>query len=126
MSPEERIHLKRMDDERIARLEERVSNWMESTTEYRKSLCSKLDILLQNQTKISEEVHSKISSLPCSKGHDNHVDRQLGAIWWIVSVCMVGVVSVAVAWGAVSKQVEINTQRWDRYLEESAHAKVQS
>lgn len=85
---------------------------MDSTTEYRKSLCSKLDAL-----------NVKLDSMPCSKGHDIHVDRQLGAIWWIVSACLVGVVSVGVAWGALNNQVDINTQRWDRYLEEQSNGK---
>lgn len=58
--------------------------------------------------------------MPCTKGHDMHVDRQLGAIWWIVSVCLVGLVSVSVAWGALNNQVSINTQRWDRVLQEQA------
>lgn len=101
--------LRRMDDERIAKLEERVANWMESTTEYRRSLCSKLD-----------SIKEQIGQMPCTKGHDMHVDRQLGAIWWIVSVCLVGLVSVSVAWGALNNQVSINTQRWDRVLQEQA------
>jgi hypothetical protein len=102
---------RRNDDSRIDVLTERVENWMASTTEYRKSLCAKLDTLRDDITK-----------LPCSKGHDMHVDRQLGAIWWIVSVCLVGVLSVAMAWGAINNQVVTNTQRWDRYLQEQKHA----
>jgi len=43
-----------MDDERIARLEERVSNWMTSTDEYRRALCTKLDLIRQD-----------LSRLPC-------------------------------------------------------------
>ena len=115
--------LRRMDDERIARLEERVSNWMETTTEYRKSLCAKLDNVLQNQQRISEELHTKILSLPCSKGHDSTVDKQLNGLWWIVSICFVGLISISVAWGSVNKQVEINTGRWERYFQQHPDTK---
>ncbi len=106
---------RRRDDSRIEVLTERVENWMASTTEYRQSLCSKIDAL-----------NTKLDGLPCSKGHDLHVDRQLGAIWWIVSVCMVGVISVAMAWGAIGNQVTTNTERWNRYLGERANGKMQA
>ena len=95
---------RRNEDSRLEVLTERVENWMQSTTEYRKSLCTKIDGL-----------NTKLDNMPCSKGHDIHVDRQLGAIWWIVSVCMVGIVSVAVAWGSLSTTVERNTQKWDAH-----------
>jgi hypothetical protein len=101
---------RRKEDRSILVLSERLNTFMETTTEYRKSLCAKLDTLRDD-----------IIKLPCSKGHDMHVDRQLGAIWWIVSICMVGVLSVAMAWGAMNNQVVTNTQRWDRYLQEQAH-----
>ena len=103
---------RRHEDTRIDVLTERVENWMESTTEYRKSLCSKIDAL-----------NTKIDAMPCSQGHDMDVNRQLGAIWWIVSVCLVGVISVAMAWGAVNNQVATNTERWNRYLEDQSHEK---
>jgi hypothetical protein len=112
---------RRNEDTRIDVLTERVENWMTSTTEYRKSLCSKIDAIQQNQHRISDEINSKIVSLPCSKGHDVHVDRQLNAIWWIVSVCLLGVVSVGVAWGSLNNQVDINTQRWNRVLQEQSN-----
>ena len=40
----------------IARLEEKVTHWMETTTEYRVSLCNKIDKLFQ-----------KFESLPCKE-----------------------------------------------------------
>jgi hypothetical protein len=89
--------------ERYDKDEERAESW-------RGKFCSKMD-----------DMRRDMASLPCSKGHDIHVDRQLGAIWWIVSVCLVGVLSVAMAWGAISNQVITNTQRWDRYLQEQAN-----
>lgn len=95
-----------MDDERIAKLEERVTNWMDTTTEYRKALCAKLDI-----------IDKKLGGLPCSTGHDKTVDKQLGGIWWLVSASLIGVVSMGIAWGSISKQVDINTERWNRYFQ---------
>lgn len=94
-----------MDDERIARLEERVTNWMETTTEYRKSLCDKLDV-----------INRKIDNMPCAKGHDVSVDKQLTGLWWLVSISLVYVITVSIAWGSISKQVEVNTGRWERYF----------
>ena len=46
------------EDERIAlaRLEEKVTGWMETTTEYRKSLCRKLD-----------EVKTQMANMPCKE-----------------------------------------------------------
>jgi len=109
---------RRNEDTRIDVLTERFSNFAEKyehdekkAEEWRGKFCGKLDAFRE-----------EIARLPCSKGHDLHVDRQLGAIWWIVSVCMVGVLSVAIAWGAMNNQVQTNTQRWDRYLQEQKHA----
>lgn len=45
-----------MEKPTIEVLEERVSNWMESTTEYRKDLCRKIDIIT-----------TKLSDLPCKE-----------------------------------------------------------
>lgn len=47
---------RRKDDNKIAVLEERVTNWMESTTEYRKDLCRKIDIIT-----------NKLGELPCKE-----------------------------------------------------------
>lgn len=104
-----------MSSDKIEILSERLNTFMETTTEYRKSLCSKIDAL-----------NTKLDGLPCSKGHDFHVDRQLGAIWWIVSICLIGMVSIGVAWGEIHNQVRVNTERWDRVLQEQSHGKVHS
>jgi hypothetical protein len=72
-----------MDDKaKIDVLEERVSNWMESTTEYRKDLCRKIDII----TKM-------VTDLPCKerKGIYESVNKQLGIIWIVVSCVIVAV-----------------------------------
>jgi len=110
---------RRQGDVQLEILTERVSGFIDQydkdekkAEEWRGKFCAKID-----------DIRKDMASLPCSKGHDIHVDRQLGAIWWIVSVCMIGVVSVAMAWGAVNNQVQTNTQRWDRYLEEQSNGK---
>jgi len=65
-------NFRRMDDERIAKLEERVNNWMETTTEYRRTLCDKQD-----------KIQTKIDNLPCPSRveHTKHIDFQLKALW---------------------------------------------
>lgn len=95
-----------MDDERIARLEERVSNWMETTSDYRKSLCTKLDTIM-----------IKIDNMPCSKGHDETVDKQLNGLWWLVGISLIGVLSFGTVWGIDHNQLTVNTSRWERYFQ---------
>ena len=105
---------RRNGDVQLEILTERVNGFIDrydkdekKAEEWRGKFCSKLD-----------DFREDIAKLPCSKGHDIHVDRQLGAIWWLVSVCLISVVTVGVAWGAMSKQLEVNTDRWSAYLQE--------
>ena len=67
---------RRKDDNKIAVLEERVSNWMDSTTEYRKDLCRKIDIIT-----------SKLNELPCKerKSIYDSVKGQLAVIWVVIA-----------------------------------------
>ena len=76
--------LRRMDDERIARLEERVNNWMSTTTDYRKSLCDKLD-----------RVMTKIDALPCPSRieHSKHIDFQLKSLWAITGGVVLAIIA---------------------------------
>ena len=55
--------LKLLDDiGRVSsKLEERVTNWMDSTQSYRKSLCEKIEELKQGQ----KETRDILSKLPC-------------------------------------------------------------
>lgn len=75
--------LRRMDDERIARLEERVSNWMEQTTEYRKALCAKLD-----------KVMEKLDNLPCDLRHGRweSLNAQIKWVWGLLCAMIIAVV----------------------------------
>lgn len=73
-----------VDDERIARLEERVNNWMETTTDYRKSLCFKLD-----------KIQDKLDTLPCPSRieHTNNINFQLKALWTVTGGMVLAILS---------------------------------
>lgn len=76
--------LRRMDDERVARLEERVANWMETTTDYRKQLCGKLD-----------RIQDKLDSLPCPQRIEQTkgIGLQLKALWAITGGMILAILS---------------------------------
>lgn len=71
------------DDEKqkLAVLEERVSNWMETTTEYRKTLCSKIDCIM-----------TRLDKLPCDKrdGWYKSMSRQVAFMWILISAVVLG------------------------------------
>lgn len=71
-------------DERIARLEERVDNWMSTTTDYRKSLCSKLD-----------RIQEKIDLLPCPQRieQSKNIYFQLKALWAVTGGMVLAILS---------------------------------
>jgi hypothetical protein len=75
MSEEEKIAL--------ARLEEKVTGWMETTTEYRKELCRKF-----------KEINDKVSDMPC-KEHINEMKWHTNAIY-ILYCIMGGLIAVVV------------------------------
>lgn len=76
--------LRRVDDVQIKVLEERVNMWMESTTEYRKSLCSKLDIVLE---KINA-LNTRLDKLPCEsrKPQWEWVTKNIYALWTTIGL----------------------------------------
>lgn len=89
-------------------LAERVKNWMESTTEYRKSLCNKLDIITE-----------RVNALPC-KGHIQKFDKCDSDIGWLQKIAWAtggfifiivipAMVSLAVGWGETRTTVLRNT-----------------
>jgi len=65
-----------------------------------------------------EHFDAKLDARPCEQhnGYFENINKQLSFIWWLVSISLVGILSIAVAWGAIGKQVEVNTERWDRYF----------
>ena len=82
---------RRMGDVKIEVLTTKVEHWMETTTEYRKSLCTKID---GTNARIDALVE-KMNGLPCrerieaSKG----VRLQLKALWILVSGALLGIIS---------------------------------
>lgn len=74
---------RRSEDTRIEVLTERVENWMKTTTEYRVSLCSKLD-------RIQQQLHD----LPCPQRMEQskNIHTQLKALWILVSATLLGII----------------------------------
>ena len=77
-----------MDKPTIEVLEERVSNWMESTTEYRKDLCRKIDIIT-----------TKLSELPCKERSEMYKNMKIIAtlIWGGLGITF-GILIVHLGW----------------------------
>ena len=75
---------RRNGDIQLEILTERVNNWMETTTEYRKSLCSKLDA-----------IKNEVNKLPCSARieHTKGIDQHIKALWVAVSAIFLASVS---------------------------------
>jgi len=82
-------------------LTERVSNWMTTTTEYRKSLCSKLD-----------SMNIRLDKLPCearieaSKSIRSDLGWLQKIMYGVLGVGIPALLSLAVIWGAVRNDVE--------------------
>ncbi len=72
-----------MDKPTIEVLEERVSNWMETTTEYRKDLCRKIDIIT-----------NKLIDLPCKSREEitKNVKKEQDKIWLFINMIIVAIV----------------------------------
>jgi len=73
---------RRQDYGKIAVLEERVNNWMNTTTDYRRSLCEKIDELRAGQ----KEMNIALGRLPCGerKGWYNSTNRQIAFMWVMI------------------------------------------
>lgn len=103
---EEREERRRDYDVKLDVLTERVENWMETTTEYRKSLCGKLDLITE-----------RLNALPCKdhKGENaslrKDVDRLTMGAFVIISVLFIS----GAAWGTLNRTVEINTKKWENH-----------
>lgn len=104
MHPEDRTERRRDYDVKIDVLTERVENWMESTTDYRKALCGKLD-----------HITTRLDNLQCSTHTEKakalrvDVDRLMVGAWTIIMILFVS----GAAWGTLSNTVEINTKKWE-------------
>ena len=75
---------RRKDDVEIRVLKERVENWMETTTEYRKALCAKIDIVVE-----------KVNNLPCRERFENTkgIKLQLKALWALTGGMLLAVLA---------------------------------
>lgn len=83
--------LRRADDIQIKVLEERLSFFMENTTEYRKALCAKLDVVLKEIADIRED----LARLPCDarKPAWENVTAQIRAIWIFISAIVLAIIT---------------------------------
>ena len=75
---------RRKEDIKIDVLTERVENWMETTNEYRKALCTKIDIIAE-----------KMNNLPCRERIENskNIHLQLKALWAVTGGMILAVLA---------------------------------
>jgi len=68
----------------LAVLSERVGNWMDTTNEYRKSLCGKIDV-----------IQDKLNNLPCEYGNARYqgLANQIKWLWGLLCSLVLLVVS---------------------------------
>ena len=81
---------RRSEDTRIDVLTERVENWMESTTSYRRELCAKNDRIISEIACIKQT----LATLPCPQRIEqtNGIKTQLKALWILVSATLLGII----------------------------------
>ena len=87
MAPE-----RREDDHRIAVLEERVKNWMDTTVDYRHTLCSKIDLIQSLFDTVNKKLDNLISELPCKerKAWYTSMEAQVRALWVLMVTVIIG------------------------------------
>lgn len=71
---------------KIPVLEERIDNWMKTTIDYRKELCSKI----QEVKDIQEKIFDKLEKLPCDKrgGWYQSMSKQVKIQWGLLMAVM--------------------------------------
>jgi len=106
---------RRQGDVTLEVLAERVENWIKGTDDFRKEM-----------RKEFKEVKDAINSFPCDerKEKTKSISFQLNIFWWIVAILVPSVFGLAVAWGSLNKQVEVNTQRWEKVLDEPSRIRA--
>lgn len=117
MSEEEVSSLKK----ELAVLTERVNNWMATTSDYRISLCSKLD-----------SIKDSLEQRPCSV-HEQKL-KSIGVLWNIVWFIIPTLLGLSVVWGALQKTIERHDVRLGvleeihprHSLEDSKNGKLQA
>lgn len=82
---------KREDDNKIDVLEERLRNWMNTTTDFRNELTKKIEDI---DVKI-ESIRTKMESFPCDerRGWYTQTTNQLKALWIIVWMVVAAIIA---------------------------------
>jgi len=77
---------RRNGDKKIAVLEERLANFMDTTTEFREELNTKLDKILD-----------KLSILPCKEriGLFDGMTKQVNFMWLVLSILLISLIASA-------------------------------
>ena len=80
---------RRKDDVQLEVLTERVNNWMDTTEGYRRTLCSKLDVITD-----------KMNNLPCNVRIEKtkNIQFQLKALWAVTGGMVLAIISEWVHW----------------------------
>ena len=71
----------------LAAFTAKVTEWMEGTSEYRRSLCTKVDAIKQS-----------IAELPCPqrKGMYESITKQIGFMWGLLSVIVLALITMGI------------------------------
>jgi len=104
-----------MDDKKINELITAVAVIDANQKEYK----DQANIFRDRINEKLDKIWSKLEKLPCKQAEERfaHIGFQLKGLWWVVGVVFVSVVGVALCWGGTVKQVQINSERWDRLLQ---------
>ena len=100
-----------MDDKEaktLAVLEERVKQWMDTTVDYRRTLCSKLEEM-KNENRITQDkIFAWLESLPCKerKGWYNSMDKQVKTVWLALTL-FAGLIGINM-WFGMRERSEIS------------------
>lgn len=72
-------HNRRSYDSEVAVLKERVNNWMDTTTEYRKSLCAKIELVISQTSSTHKDLMHEINKLHETFSKEIEVLREIVA-----------------------------------------------
>lgn len=104
------------DKEKIAVLEERISNWTERTETYRKEQALRRAEEHKEYIENFQIIFSKLDKLPCEKHVEklNEIEKIRATMGRYIIYGITSLVGIAVVWGMVQQQVHINTLRLDK------------
>jgi hypothetical protein len=84
---------RRTYDAEVAVLKAKLESFMETTTEYRKALCAKLDVVLSKIDVINE----KLAKLPCEEGEKTYKDLRF-QLYSFIGVFSAILITVFIKW----------------------------